>query len=230
MRAVRAALVDFQPGAYSAEDCGVLVEELALVEKVSAAARLRAAARAGAAGIHRERGFADVSDWIGRVTGSTAGSAKAALDTAAALDQQPDVKAALTTGELSVGQARELVRAEAACPGSIGELLALAKGQSLKLLKEEARDRRVRAIDPEELHELQHAAQTYRHWRTCLGNVAFTGELPPEIGVPRKPMPTTASRPLAAARLLSCSGDGPLSPLRRSHPCSKAAARESSLG
>jgi hypothetical protein len=54
---------------------------------------------------------------MARATGSTAGSAKAALETAAALDSQPEVEAALDAGELSFAQARELVKTEAAVPG-----------------------------------------------------------------------------------------------------------------
>jgi hypothetical protein len=184
VRGLRAALVSFQPEGYSGEDCAVLVEELAAVEKVSAAARVRAAGRAGECGAHRERGFADVSDWVARATGSTAGSAKAALETAAALDSQPEAKAALEAGELSFAQARELVKTEAAVPGSTAGLLDVAKGQSLRTLKEQARDRRLRAIDPEELHALQHAAMYHRHWTTALGTIAYAGELPPEIGIP----------------------------------------------
>jgi HNH endonuclease len=184
VRGLRAALVSFQPEVYSGEDCAVLVEELAAVEKISAAARVRAAARAGECGAHRERGFSDVSDWMARATGSTAGSAKAALETAAALDSQPEAKAALEAGELSFAQARELVRTEAAVPGSTAGLLDVAKGQSLRTLKEQARDRRLRAIDPEELHALQHAAMYHRHWTTALGTIAYAGELPPEIGIP----------------------------------------------
>ena len=184
VRGLRAALVDFQPELSSGEDCAVLVEELATTEKVCAAARVRAAARAGSCGVHKERGFAEVSDWLARASGSTASSAKAALDTAAALETHPEARVALETGELSLAQARELVRTEAECPGSAADLLDVAKQHSLKTLKEQARDRRVRAIDPEELHALQHAARHARHWRTHLGNVAVTVELPPEFGVP----------------------------------------------
>ena len=161
-----------------------LVEELAAVEKVSAAARVRAAAHAGSCGAHRERGFADVSDWMAQATGSTAGSAKAALETAAALESQPEVKEALDSGELSFAQARELVKTEAAVPGSTAELLDMAKGQSLRALKDEARDRRLRSIDPEELHAMQHAAMHHRTWTTALGTIAYAGELPPELGIP----------------------------------------------
>ncbi len=184
VRGLRAALVDFDPEGFSGEDCAVLAEELATTEKVCTAARDRAAARAGACGVHKERGFADVSDWMARASGSTAGAAKAALDTAAALESQPEAKAAFTAGELSLAQARELVRTEAECPGSAAELLEVAKQHSLKTLKERARDRRVRAIDPEELHAMQHAAMHARHWVNQLGNVRVELELPPEFGVP----------------------------------------------
>ena len=135
-------------------------------------------------GAHRERGFADVSDWMARATGSTANAAKTALETAAALEGQPEIRAALDAGELSFAQARELVKTEAAVPGSTAGLLDVAKGQSLKTLREQARDRRVRAIDPEELHALQHAAMHHRHWITALGTIAYAGELPPELGIP----------------------------------------------
>ena len=164
LRTMRAALVSFQPEHHSGEDCAVLVEELAAVEKVSAAARVRAAAHAGSCGAHRERGFADVSEWMARATGSTAGAAKAALETAAALESQPEAKEALDVGELSFAQVRELVKTEAAVPGSAAELLGMAKDQSLRALKDEGRDRRLRAIDPEELHAMHHAAMSHRHW------------------------------------------------------------------
>jgi hypothetical protein len=186
VRALRAALVSFQPELYSGEDCAVLVEELAAVEKVSGVARARAAVRAGESGAHRERGFADVADWMARAVGSTVGSAKMALETVAALESQPDAKAVLDAGELSFAQAHELVRTEAAVPGSTAELLDVARGQSLRTLKEQARHRRVRAIDPEELHALQHAAMHHRTWTNALGNIAYAGELPPELGIPFK--------------------------------------------
>jgi hypothetical protein len=182
--ALHAALLSFEPEAYSGEDCATLVEKLSAVEKVSAFVRVQAAARAGECGAHRERGFADVSDWLARATGSTAGAAEAALKMAAALESQPEVKAAVASGELSFAQARELINTEAAVPGSTTELLDVAMSQSLRSLKQQARDRRMRAIDPDELHALQHSAMYHRHWTTALGNIAYAGELPPEFGIP----------------------------------------------
>lgn len=80
--------------------------------------------------------------------------------------------------------ARELVTAEAAVPGSTAGLLDVAKTESYRTLKERARDKRLRAIDPDELHLRQHAAMHHRYWTTALGNVAYAGELPPELGIP----------------------------------------------
>ena len=184
IEALQAALVSFRPEAHSGDDCAGLVEKLAALEKVTAFARVQAAARVGQCGAHRDRGFAEVADWMARATGSTAGAAKAALQTAAALESQPDAKAALAAGELSFAQARELVKTEAAVPGSTGELLDIAKAESFRTLRDQARDRRVRAIDPEELHARQHAAMSHRTWINALGNVAYAGELPPELGIP----------------------------------------------
>lgn len=184
VRALRAALVSFEPGACSPEDCAVLVEELAGLEKVSGAARVRAAARVGASGGHRERGFADVADWLARATGASSSAAKSALVTTAAVEKHPEVDQALRAGDLSMAQAQELVKTEATCPGSAADLLGVATGQSLKTLRDEARARRARSIDPQELHRRQQEAREFRHWRTALGTVGFAGELPPEVGVP----------------------------------------------
>jgi hypothetical protein len=180
----RAALVEFDPLLHSGEECGALVEALAVAEKACAAVRVRAAARAGACGVHKERGFAETSDWLARVAGTSSSSAKSALDTAAALSEMPEVSAAVDAGELSMAQATELVKTEASCPGSVAELLATAKASSLKTLKDQARERRQRVMSPEELYAAQRRAREFRYWRTALGTVAFRGELPPDVGVP----------------------------------------------
>jgi hypothetical protein len=87
-------------------------------------------------------------------------------------------------GELSLAQAREVAVTEAECPGSEADLLEVAREESLKTLKERARQRRLAAIDPNDLHAAQHRARTFRHWRNDLGMVAFAGALPPEVGLP----------------------------------------------
>jgi hypothetical protein len=177
-------LVGFDAALYSGEDCAVVVEELAATQKACAAARALAAARAGECGAHRQKGFADAADWLARATGSSTVEAKTELETARALGDMPDTRAAVAAGELSLAQAHELARTESQCPGSEADLLAAARTGSLKNLKDLGRKRRLGAIDPDDLHRRQHQERSFRHWRNDLGMIAFNGALPPEVGLP----------------------------------------------
>ncbi len=183
-RALRASLARFDPKRCTGEDAAAFAEELAATEKACAAARALAAARAVECGAHRQKGFADAADWLARTTGTSTVEAKTELETARALAEMPDTRAAVTAGELSLAQATELARTEAECPGSEAELLPVARTGSLKTLKDKSRKRRLEAIDPEELHARQHRARYFRHWVNRLGMVGFAGELPPEVGLP----------------------------------------------
>jgi len=184
VRALSGLLASFEPEAFSGDDCATLSEELGRAEKACAAARVRAAARAAETGAHHRRGHANAADWLARIAGSSVGQARAALDTAGALREGPATKEALVAGELSLAQAGEITRTEAACPGTEAELVALAKGSSLGVLRDSARARRHRAIDPEDLHARQHTARGLRHWRDDLGMVQVAWALPPEVGIP----------------------------------------------
>jgi hypothetical protein len=183
-QALRKALIGFEPALLSGRDCAEVVEELARTEKACAAARARAGARAADCGAHSQRGFANAADWLARRTGQSRAEAQSALDTAEAVDDCPATRAALLAGELSLGQAGEIARTEKEVPGSEAELLPLAKESSLASLKDQAKKKRLEAVDPEELHRRQRAARRFRHWRDELGMVCFTGALTPETGVP----------------------------------------------
>ncbi len=81
-------------------------------------------------------------------------------------------------------QAREIVRAEAAVPGSEAGLLEVAETRGMAGLREEARRVVFGSIDRDELHRRQVAARTVRHWVDGEGMVAGQFRLPPEVGVP----------------------------------------------
>ncbi len=81
-------------------------------------------------------------------------------------------------------QAREIVRAEAAVPGSEASLLEVAETRGMAGLREEARRVVLGSIDRDELHRRQVAARTVRHWVDGEGMVAGQFRLPPEVGVP----------------------------------------------
>jgi 5-methylcytosine-specific restriction endonuclease McrA len=181
-RAWREELVDFAPEACSGADCAILAEELAQTAKACAAASARAAARAAECGA--QRGFGDAKDWLGRISGTTAGQAKAVLDTAQALEECPQTKEAVVSGQLSLAQGAEIAKTEAACPGTESELVGLAKGSTLGVLRDKARSRRLRSMDVEELHARQRSARELRHWIDDLGMVRGTFALAPLEGVP----------------------------------------------
>jgi hypothetical protein len=184
VRALSELLVSFEPDAFSGDDCATLAEVLTRTAKACVAASGRAATRAAELGAHNRRGYANAVDWLARSAGSTAGQAREVLGSATALQDCPVTKAAVVSGELSLAQGAEIAKTEAACPGTETELVGLAKGSSLQVLKDTARSRRLQATNPEELHARQQGARELRHWRDELGMVRLAGALPPTVGVP----------------------------------------------
>ena len=178
------ALRRVEPALLSGTDCARLAERLAVAEKACAGLRARAAARAAECGAHRGFGYAQPADWLAKVSGSSVGEAKAALETAASLPEVPEVREALAVGELSLAQAAEIARTEETRPGSAAVLVDVARRRGLQAVRDEGRRIRMAAVDPEELHRKQQAARSFRHWRDGEGRVCFRGALPPEVGIP----------------------------------------------
>ncbi len=172
------------PSLLSGVDCAEMVELLARTEKRSAALRVVAAARAASCGAHKNRGFSDPARWLADTAGTTTGEAKAALDTIDGLEQCPHTKEALMAGDLSLIQAREITKTEAAVAGSESKLLELAGRSGVGALKDSARRQRLEAEDPAELHRRQHNERYFRHWVDEHGMSRGSWALPPEVGVP----------------------------------------------
>jgi hypothetical protein len=173
---VRDAVARFEADRWSGDDCARLAEELARVEKACGFARARAAERA----ISCNAG--DV-EWMARAAGSTPAAAREALATAKAAAKCSATNEALTDGTLSLTQAKEIVRAEAAVPGSEDSLLKVASTRGMAGLREETRRIVLGSFDREELHRRQVAARSLRHWVDGEGMVAGQFRLPPAVGV-----------------------------------------------
>jgi hypothetical protein len=182
--ALRKRLARLVPGEYSGSDCARLADELAVLEKSCAAARLIASTRAVDAGAHKERGFNDGKAWLARQSGITLSQAGQALDTARRLEDCPDTKSAVQSGEISLAQADEITRAESETAGAESELLPLARRSDLSRLRDQSREFRQARTDPADLHRRQHQARQFRHWRDRDGMICFKGALPPEAGLP----------------------------------------------
>jgi hypothetical protein len=174
---VQHAAAAFEADRWSGDDCVRLSEELARAAKACTAASARAAARA------LECGRRD-TEWMARTAGSTPAQARESLSTIAALSECDATSEAVAAGAVSLTQAREIVRAEAAVPGSEGALLEVAQTRGMAGLREEARRIVLGSIPREELHRRQWAARSLRHWIDGDGMVAGQFKLPPEVGVP----------------------------------------------
>jgi hypothetical protein len=178
------AMAGFEPELLSGVDSALVARKVAAAVKAGEAVCLLASARAVACGAHRELGFNDGAAWMARQLGGTTGRARQALETAAGLADCADTRLALLEGELSLGQAAEIVRAQPETPGAEAELLKIARSSDLAQLRDKAREHRQANTEVNELHSRQLRARHFRHWRDPLGMVCFTGALPPETGVP----------------------------------------------
>ncbi len=183
-RALRAALLGFEPATLCASDAAALAEELASTEKACAAARVMTVSRAVALGVHKEKGFSDPATWLARQAGTTSRQAKDALSFASELDAHPLTKDAVVSGEVSIPQAEEILSLAEELPEAEAELLKLAKDADLTAVREEARERRLSSTPVDELHARQHKARRLRHWKDGLGMIRLDAALPPETGIP----------------------------------------------
>ena len=191
---VRTAASEFEADRWSGADCAVIAEELAATVKACAAATARAATRA------MECGTGDI-EWLARASGSTPSAAREALSTVTAAAECPATSEALANGVVSLAQAREIVRAEAAVPGAEVALIDVATARGFAGLRAEARRVVLGARDRDDLHREQHSARSVRHWVDELGMIAGSFRLSPAVGVPFvNRLDTAADRARRAAR------------------------------
>ena len=166
-------LSEFDPGLHTPDECTRLADVFARVVNACGAAQARAVLRASVSS--RPEKFLSESN------GSSVGVARDALRAVASVESGSECAKALAAGEISPTQAAEIVKLPVE---EHGDLVAMARHGALQPVRDEVRRRVLARTPADELHEKQHAAMEFTHWVNDLGNVAFKGELPPEIGVP----------------------------------------------
>lgn len=181
--ASRERVAGLDPSTYSPDDAAAVVTALASLGKACSAARARFAARAAAGGVHRKKGYADADDWLASESGTSTVEARRELETTKKVAQCPATADALANGELTLTQAGEIANTEEACPGSEGEMLELAHNKPLRRLKEEARKRRLEAMNAEDLARRQRRARSFRRWPDEDGMICGSFRLPPAEGL-----------------------------------------------
>ncbi|CAN5650722.1 hypothetical protein BH24ACT26_BH24ACT26_06780 [soil metagenome] len=119
---------------------------------------------------------------VARVTGTSVGKAKAAVDTGKALGDADDVRGAFRGGDISLDQATEIAKAERARPGTGAELLSVAATEAFHVLRDRARSIVLEAEQGRGLAERQHEARCARSYGDELGMVHLHLSLEPHVG------------------------------------------------
>lgn len=173
------------PNLYPAREAQSLYRRYARVVKLGSFGELSLADRVGDPGE------------LARVSGTSMGEARKALDTSRQMAKTPPLGEALRRAELSSAQAHEIAKTESVAPGSTGPLLDIARNARFHVLKDEARKLRLEAQAGPGLAQLQHESRFLHHRITDKGTVRFEGELEPHIGIPIISRLETEARRLA---------------------------------
>ncbi len=181
--AVAIMVNDLEPEILTGAQAAHELELIAATKRLLAAAEVDLARRVDQTKAWRDSAATNASDWFAQVSGSTKGDARRLFDTAHKIEDQPDLREAARRGELSERQMSAVADAGAADPDSIGDLVAHARGRSLRELQEEC-DRRKAAADrdAEARRARIHAARSLRHWQAADGAFKLLWSTTPEAG------------------------------------------------
>ena len=166
------ANADLQPELLTAPVAKRLLEAYSRAEKLAAF---------GVAALARN---VDDASEVARVSGTSAGKAKAVVSTGRVLGASEELSAAMQHGEISLDQAAEIATAEESAPGAAAELVAVARKESFHVLKDKARKAKLEAEQHKRLFERQRSARCARSYSDDLGMVHIHLALEPHIGTP----------------------------------------------
>jgi hypothetical protein len=154
------------PDAVSGSTARMWWAEFDRVERLAAAGKTLLARRVAATHRADRSGSRTAAEELARKAGTTAGTAKDAMDTSQRLADQPELDQAVRRGELSPVQAALVSAAAAADPSAEQRLVELAPRVSLVGLREEcARVKAAADPDPDATNRRIHAQRRLRHYR-----------------------------------------------------------------
>ncbi|HEV3486244.1 MAG TPA: DUF222 domain-containing protein, partial [Vicinamibacterales bacterium] len=156
---------DLEPERLTGKGAARLVAEFAAIKNIAAAGETLCAGRVADSGAWQSSGEKTAAHWMAKTTGTSVGSAVAALETAARLPELPATDRALRTGKLSDVQAKEIASAAAASPVAEKKLLEVAERDSLHGLKETCAKVKAAALPDENARYARiHERRRLRHW------------------------------------------------------------------
>lgn len=126
-------------------------------------------------------GFPSCAHWLAFHTGMDMGTAREKVRTARALEDLPQISAAMSLGELSFSKVRSLTRV--CTPANESELLAFARTNTTANLERLVRGwRRNNRLDEVELERVRHRSRTFSVFPDEDGMYVVRGRVDPEVG------------------------------------------------
>ncbi len=168
---------DFDASMLTGDDARQAVAELGVIRRLTDALLAKAAKRV----LDRSPKSENAAEVIAASLGVSPGEVRAAIGTAAQLEQLPATDAAVRAGRLSPAQAKMIARAASKNPGAEQELLAAAES-GLVPLKDACIRARAKVEDPDARRKRHHRERELRMWTDTDGMVAGRFRLSPEIG------------------------------------------------
>ena len=149
------------------------------VEKIAASGRLLMTGRAAEAGVWEKDRFANAADWLAAQQGTTAGRARADLETSERLAGLDATSDAVREGRLSPEQAGAVADAAVVNPDAERDLLDRAQRDSLRRTRQEAERRKAEVRSEAEKAEREARVRRERSARFWFsggaGNLQVTG-------------------------------------------------------
>jgi polyhydroxyalkanoate synthesis regulator phasin len=132
-------------GAMTGSEAAALVGKCAAIERLAQAGKVIAAGRVATCDTWRAGGHRSAADWLASVTTCSKAEARALIETADRLVDQPQVDEAVRRGELNADQATAVSDAVAADPTAESALIEEAEQGSLASLRDQCAKRKAAA-------------------------------------------------------------------------------------
>jgi Domain of unknown function (DUF222) len=173
----------YDPYLYLIDDASDTLRRLSKIKSQVDAATLRTARRLEKANAHKEAGYKNAGNWLGDITGESAGQAAASLRDARSIEGHPEVEEAFNSGRLSGPQARMIANAANSSPGDAADLVDKAKELDFSNLQKECDKVRAAANSREdeiERYERIRRNRLLRTWTDADGAGRVEGKMTPD--------------------------------------------------
>jgi len=165
-------------------DAAQAYEGFAELEKLATAGRLLVAPLLTGSADWVKQGHRSAEEWMAQTSGISVGEAKRAVETAERVAGLGATTKALRSGELSLAQVCVVAEAAEARPESEAKLLAIAGSESVRILKDRARQVVLEARSSlDDRYERQRKLRSFGHWIDDEGMVAGRFRLTPDVGM-----------------------------------------------